>query len=115
MTVLQDQASHGRDDDFKTLLALHAIAMSGMEHGLCVFDKDLRIVLFNRRCLDILQLPPEAMKLGTSLRAMLDLVGDDGAVIVGDVRNERRPPRPGEVTHSVTVRVDDVSCRGSRP
>jgi hypothetical protein len=34
----------------------------------------------------------------------------DGAVIVGDVRNERRPPRPGEVTHSVIVRVDDVNA-----
>jgi uncharacterized glyoxalase superfamily protein PhnB len=29
-------------------------------------------------------------------------------VIVGDARNERRPPRPGEVTHSVIVRVDDA-------
>ena len=32
----------------------------------------------------------------------------DGAVIVGDVRGDRRPPRPGEVTHSVMVRVQDA-------
>ena len=32
----------------------------------------------------------------------------DGAVIVGDVRHDRRPPRAGEVTHSVMVRVDDA-------
>ena len=32
----------------------------------------------------------------------------DGAVIVGDVRHSQRPPRPGEVTHSVLVRVDDA-------
>ena len=38
----------------------------------------------------------------------------DGAVIVGDVRRERRPPRPGEVTHSVTVRVDDVKAHCER-
>ena len=32
----------------------------------------------------------------------------DGALIVADVRGDRRPPRPGEVTHSVTVRVEDA-------
>ncbi|HEX6507421.1 MAG TPA: VOC family protein, partial [Chloroflexota bacterium] len=37
-----------------------------------------------------------------------------GAVIVGDVRGERRPPRPGEVTHSVIVRVDDVTAHCDR-
>ena len=34
----------------------------------------------------------------------------DGAIIVGDVRFDRRPPREGEVTHSITVRVDDVNA-----
>ena len=29
-------------------------------------------------------------------------------MIVGDVRHDRRPPRPGESTHSVIVRVDDA-------
>jgi uncharacterized glyoxalase superfamily protein PhnB len=40
----------------------------------------------------------------------------EGAVIVGDVRGERRPPRAGEVTHSVMVRVEDVHthCRRAR-
>jgi PAS domain-containing protein len=79
MTVLQDQASNGQADDFKTLLALHAIAMSGMEHGVCVLDDDLRVVLFNRRCREILGLPAEAISLGTSLRAMLESTVDDGA------------------------------------
>ncbi|MGI8802632.1 MAG: VOC family protein [Solirubrobacteraceae bacterium] len=32
----------------------------------------------------------------------------DGALIVGDVRGERQPPRPGEATHSVVVRVEDA-------
>lgn len=35
-------------------------------------------------------------------------VGSGGAVVIGDVRRDRRPPRPGEVTHSVMVRVDDA-------
>src|SRR5258707_13027101 len=32
----------------------------------------------------------------------------DGALIVADVRGDRRPPRPGEADHSVTVRGDDA-------
>jgi uncharacterized glyoxalase superfamily protein PhnB len=35
-------------------------------------------------------------------------------VIVGDVRDDRRPPRSGEVTHSVTVRVDDARAHSER-
>lgn len=49
----------------------------------------------------------ERVRIGENHRAQLR-IGDDGAVIIGDVRGERRPPRPGEVTHSVTVRVDDA-------
>jgi uncharacterized glyoxalase superfamily protein PhnB len=37
-----------------------------------------------------------------------------GAVIVGDVRHDRRPPRAGEVTHSVTVRVEDATAHCAR-
>ncbi|WP_030931230.1 VOC family protein [Streptomyces sp. NRRL S-646] len=48
----------------------------------------------------------ERVRIGEHHRAQLSF--GDGAVIVGDTRKDRRPPRPGEVTHSVTVRVDDV-------
>jgi uncharacterized glyoxalase superfamily protein PhnB len=48
----------------------------------------------------------ERVRIGENHRAQLSF--GDGAVIVGDVRHERRPPRPGEVTHSVMVRVDDA-------
>ena len=50
----------------------------------------------------------ERLQIGESHRSQVD-VGDGGAVIVGDVRSDRRPPRPGEVTHSVMVRVDDAN------
>ena len=53
----------------------------------------------------------ERVRIGESHRSQLRF--GDGAVIVGDVRNERRPPRPGEVTHSVMVRVDDVDAHCS--
>jgi len=48
----------------------------------------------------------ERVRIGENHRAQLRFGG--GAVIVGDVRGDRRPPRPGEVTHSVMVRVDDA-------
>ena len=50
----------------------------------------------------------ERLKIGEDHRSQLRF--GDGAVIVGDVRNDRRPPRPGETTHSVMVRVDDVKA-----
>ncbi len=54
----------------------------------------------------------ERVQIGESHRSQLSLGG--GAVIVGDVRDERRPPRRGEVTHSVMVRVDDVDAHCER-
>jgi uncharacterized glyoxalase superfamily protein PhnB len=35
-------------------------------------------------------------------------------VILGDIRYDRRPPRAGEVTHSVMVRVDDARAHCER-
>ncbi len=55
----------------------------------------------------------ERLQIGESHRSQLS-VGDGGAVIVGDVRHERRPPRAGEVTHSVMVRVDDARAHCER-
>ena len=45
----------------------------------------------------------ERVRIGENHRAQLGF--GDGAVIVGDVRGNRRPPRGDEVTHSVMVRV----------
>jgi uncharacterized glyoxalase superfamily protein PhnB len=54
----------------------------------------------------------ERVRIGENHRSQLRF--GDGAVIVGDVRDERRPPWPGEVTHSVMVRVDDVDSHCER-
>ena len=48
----------------------------------------------------------ERVRIGEDHRAQLSF--GDGAVIVADVRHAQRPPRPGEVTHSVLVRVEDA-------
>jgi len=50
----------------------------------------------------------ERVQIGEGHRSQLSF--GDGAVIIGDVRVDRRPPRPGEVTHSVMVRVDDATA-----
>ena len=54
----------------------------------------------------------ERVWLGEDHRAQLSV--GDGAVIVGDVRGDRRPPRDDEVTHSVMVRVEDVRAQCER-
>jgi uncharacterized glyoxalase superfamily protein PhnB len=54
----------------------------------------------------------ERVRIGEDHRSQLEF--GDGAVIVGDVRGERRPPRPGEVTHSVMVRVHDAAAHCER-
>jgi uncharacterized glyoxalase superfamily protein PhnB len=54
----------------------------------------------------------ERVQIGEDHRSQMSV--GDGAVIIGDVRNERRPPRPGEATHSVMVRVDDANAHYQR-
>jgi uncharacterized glyoxalase superfamily protein PhnB len=54
----------------------------------------------------------ERVKIGEDHRSQLQF--GDGALIVGDVRGDRRPPRPGEVTHSVVVRVEDARAHCER-
>ena len=55
----------------------------------------------------------ERLQIGENHRSQLK-VGEDGAVIIGDVRGNRRPPRGDEVTHSVVVRVDDANLHCER-
>jgi uncharacterized glyoxalase superfamily protein PhnB len=48
----------------------------------------------------------ERVKIGEDHRSQLRY--GEGGLIVGDVRHDRRPPQPGEVTHQVMVRVEDA-------
>jgi uncharacterized glyoxalase superfamily protein PhnB len=56
----------------------------------------------------------ERIRIGESHRSQLSF--GEGAVIVGDVRGDRLPPRAGEITHSVIVRVEDADahCESAR-
>jgi uncharacterized glyoxalase superfamily protein PhnB len=54
----------------------------------------------------------ERVRIGEDHRSQLRV--GDGGLIIADVRHDRRPPRPGEVTHSVTVRVEDARAHCER-
>jgi len=54
----------------------------------------------------------ERLQIGESHRSQLRF--GDGALIVGDVHGERRPPQARIETHSVVVRVDDARAHCER-
>jgi uncharacterized glyoxalase superfamily protein PhnB len=55
----------------------------------------------------------ERVRVGEDHRSQLR-IGDDGAVIVADVRREQQPPTVGTVTHVIKVRVADVDAQLER-
>jgi uncharacterized glyoxalase superfamily protein PhnB len=54
----------------------------------------------------------ERLRIGENHRSQLRF--GNGALIVADVRGERRSPHGGEVTHSVMVRVEDARAHCER-
>jgi uncharacterized glyoxalase superfamily protein PhnB len=54
----------------------------------------------------------ERLQIGDSHRSQMRF--GDGAVIVADVRHDQKPPRAGEVTHLVLVRIDDARAHCDR-
>jgi uncharacterized glyoxalase superfamily protein PhnB len=55
----------------------------------------------------------ERVRVGEDHRSQMQ-VGDDGGVIVADVRGEQQPPQAGVVTHVIKVRVADVDAHCER-
>ena len=55
----------------------------------------------------------ERVRIGEDHRSQMQ-VGDNGAVIVADVRGERQPPQMGVVTHVIKVHVADVDADWER-
>jgi uncharacterized glyoxalase superfamily protein PhnB len=54
----------------------------------------------------------ERLQIGEDHRSQLEF--GDGGLIVGDVRHGRVPPRPGESTHQVVLRVADARAAFDR-
>ena len=55
----------------------------------------------------------ERVRIGEDHRSQMR-VGEDGGVIVADVRGEQQAPQAGRTTHVVKVRVDDVDAAFER-
>ena len=55
----------------------------------------------------------ERVRIGDSHRAQMR-VGDDGSIVVADVRGEHVAPTEGAVTHLIKVRVPDVDASYAR-
>lgn len=55
----------------------------------------------------------ERVRIGEDHRAQMS-IGNDGAMIVADVRGEQLPPVAGAVTHVIKVRVEDVVAQFER-
>jgi uncharacterized glyoxalase superfamily protein PhnB len=55
----------------------------------------------------------ERVRIGENHRSQMR-IGDDGAVIVADVRHDQQPPQADIVTHVIKVRVDDVDAQLDR-
>jgi diguanylate cyclase (GGDEF)-like protein len=54
-------------------------ALNNMSHGLCLFDADLRVVLFNDRFLDIFRFPREIARPGATILDLLNYSARHGA------------------------------------
>ena len=82
------------------------IAMSEMTHGVLIVDSELRIVFFNRKCAEILNLAQHSIHPGLPLRAALD-----GAVGAIKIFPQARSMRCGGSSARLSPAEKRFSCR----
>jgi diguanylate cyclase (GGDEF)-like protein/PAS domain S-box-containing protein len=75
---------------------LFQAAMTSMAHGLCIFDRDMQLVVSNERYAVMYGLRPEQAKPGTTLRSILEARVAAGLV-------------PGDTDEYVRTRLGNVS------
>ncbi len=63
------------------------LAIDQVRHGLCVFDKDMRLVCWNRQFRLLLDLPVDFVRVGLPLDRMLRLFAERGDFGSGDIEN----------------------------
>lgn len=68
-------------EELHTILSLHAIAVSEMAQGLCLLDAELRIILFNRRFVEILEVDSKLVCVGVPLRALFAADAREGNLV----------------------------------
>jgi diguanylate cyclase (GGDEF)-like protein len=67
-----------RDQELQTQNARFDAALTNMEQGLCMFDREQRLVVANRRFVEISALPPGRVKVGMSLRELVEAAAAAG-------------------------------------
>jgi len=73
MTLIPENSAPGsRDDDLRTILALHGITLNAIECGVCLLDDHFRIVLFNSRLPEILDVSRRQVRPSASFRILLE-------------------------------------------
>lgn len=60
-----------REQGQEALLSLSQLALDGIEQGVCVYDADNRIVLVNRRYIELFDMSADLVRLGTRYRDVL--------------------------------------------
>lgn len=63
-------------------------ALDQVRHGLCVFDKDMRLICWNRQFRMILGLPPELVRVGAPLDRILRAQAERGDFGPGDTEEQ---------------------------
>ena len=66
------KARAGRGVAADALLALSRVALDAAAQGICVYDADHRIVLFNCRYLELFDMSPDVIRPGITYREVLE-------------------------------------------
>src|SRR4051812_43215500 len=74
-------------------LALHEAALDSLSHGLFMIDADLRLVLYNKRYLEMYHLEPHEVRIGMSFLDMLRLLARHGSISDEQVNEHHRKRR----------------------
>jgi Na+/proline symporter/signal transduction histidine kinase len=75
-------------------------ALNHVRQGIAVYDKDLRLICWNRQFGEILDLPPELTRVGVTLEAIVRCSAEQGALGPGDTESLVRERLAHYVTDS---------------
>jgi diguanylate cyclase (GGDEF)-like protein/PAS domain S-box-containing protein len=84
-----------REEELKVQNARFIATIENMAHGICMFDKDLRLIVCNQRYSEMYGLTPDQTRPGTALRSILE-----ARVAVGNA--------PDDVDSYVEQRLQEV-------
>jgi diguanylate cyclase (GGDEF)-like protein/PAS domain S-box-containing protein len=103
-TEAQAAVADERDTEIERLRAevvCHQWTIDAMLQGVCLFDAQMRVVLFNRRLVELYRLPADRMKPGLHWREVVELRADAGTspLTAAAYLATHHPMHPGEQAH----------------